>query len=68
MKDFTSRIVSRIGDEENIFKTRIKGFFKYEKENMATLKEVIDVREKVHSNFSRNGCPSLSGSVKAGTM
>lgn len=43
-----------------MYRDRIKGLFRYEKDNMHTLKEVFDMRSKVHNEYIRQGNPQFT--------
>lgn len=52
-----------------MFRNRIKGFFRYEKDNLTSLKETIENRNKIHSEYIRFGSPPLnSGKLKGNCM
>lgn len=63
------RLSNKTSKDMEMFRTRIKNLFRYEKDNMTTLRAVIDTSNTIHSEFSRQGCPPLSTSkLKAGCM
>lgn len=65
LKEMTAKLAHRNNDEYMIFKMKIKNLFRYEKDNMNTLKDVIECRNKVHYEYSRQGLPGFtSNSMK----
>jgi hypothetical protein len=60
LKEMTVKLANRMDGELNAFKSKIKNLIRYEKENMTTLKEVFDMRSKVHSEYQRQGSPAFT--------
>ena len=64
-----TRMSNKIVQEAEMFRIRIRTLFRYERDNMATLREVIDCSSSIHHEFSRQGAPPLSANkVRAGNM
>ena len=60
---------NKIVQEAEMFRNRIRTLFRYERDNMATLREVIDCSSSIHHEFNRQGAPPLSANkVRAGNM
>jgi hypothetical protein len=49
-----------------ILKARIKNILRYEKDNMMTLRELFDIKNKVHYEYIKQGAPMLSKSSQSG--
>ena len=49
-----------------IFKSKIKNIFRYEKDNMMTLKEVFEQKNKIHAEYVKQGQPPLSQTSQKG--
>ena len=56
----TSKMSARVSGDLNVFKDKIKNFIRYEKDNMTTVKEVFEGRNKIHSEFQKQGSPSFT--------
>lgn len=64
-----TRMSNKIVQEAEMFRQRIRTLFRYERDNMATLREVIDYSSPIHHEFNRQGSPPLSAhKVRAGSM
>ena len=64
-----TRMSNKIVQEAEMFRNRIRTLFRYERDNMATLREVIDCSSSIHHEFNRQGAPPLSAiKVRAGNM
>jgi len=64
-----TRMSNKIVREAEMFRNRIRTLFRYERDNMATLREVIDCSSSIHHEFNRQGAPPLSADkVRAGNM
>lgn len=60
LKEMTFKLANQVNAEQDIFKSKIKGLFMYEKHNMTTLKEIYDARHKIHSEYVRHGSPPFA--------
>lgn len=61
-----SKMQNSMNEQCVIFKTRIKNILRFEKDNMMTLKELFDNRNKVHHEYAKQGYPTLSKSSQSG--
>lgn len=61
-----NKMHNSMNEQYVIFKTRIKNILRFEKDNMTTLKEVFEVRNKIHAEYSRQGYPTLSKNSQSG--
>lgn len=69
LQEMVVRMANKISMDSEMFRSRIKSLFRYEKENMATLREIIDASGGIHYEFARQGSPPLSANkVKSGNM
>ena len=57
LREMTTKEANKVNEMYSMYRDRIKGLFRYEKENMFTLKEVFDMRNKIHSEYNRQGNP-----------
>ena len=64
-----TRMSNKIVQQAEIFRERIRALLRYERDNMATLRELIDYSSPIRHEFNRQGTPPLSANkVRAGSM
>lgn len=69
LKEICTRMQENLTKHINIFRLRLKPFLRYECNNMWTLKEVIDIRNKIHWEYAKQSYPILTGGAsKTGVM
>lgn len=49
LKEMTSRMATRINSDLAVFRDKLKNLFKYERENMTTVRDILDPRNRIHS-------------------
>lgn len=47
-KEVCAKLQNNLNDHNFMFKAKIGNMFKYEKENMYTIKDVVDIRNKIN--------------------
>jgi hypothetical protein len=53
-----------INEQYIVFKSRLRNVFRFEKDNMNTLKELFESKNKIHYEYARQGYPMLSSTSK----
>jgi hypothetical protein len=66
LREMTQRLTRKTLGECEMFKSRVKNLFRYEKENMTTLRQIIDSSSNIHYEFARQGFPPLPASKLKG--
>ena len=65
IREICNKMQNSMNEQCVVFKTRIKNILRFEKDNMMTLKELFDTRNKIHSEYGRQNYPILSKSTQS---
>ena len=57
LREMGVKMQNTIGEQCTTFKSKIYSLIRYEKENMWTIKEIIDQRNKINFEYAKQGSP-----------